>query len=74
MSSGNPPEDKVAYFKEKMEAAVDATKQKSKAAREKRKEERAVKQQDMGRAFKRAQRYLGLRPRTTLDGIYMSLI
>jgi len=69
MSADPPPSaDKVQTFQEYMEAAADATRQKNKALKVKKKEDRFVKQQDMGRAFKRAQRYLGLHPRTTTSG------
>jgi hypothetical protein len=69
-----PPPDKILSFREFIEAAADATRQKSKAIRQKKKEERVVKQQDMGRSFKRTQRYLGLRPRTTSDGTWPPLV
>lgn len=63
-----PSETQRAYFKKKMADAADATKQKSKFAKDKRQEERLAKQKNMSRAFRRAQRYLGLSPTTTSEG------
>lgn len=70
----DPPEKTLEAFKEKIEVAINATRQKnSKASKEAKREQRAVRQQDMGRAFRRAQRYLGLRPKTAAEGIFMLL-
>ncbi|KAF1344164.1 hypothetical protein BDV97DRAFT_403110 [Delphinella strobiligena] len=64
----DPPEKTLEAFKDKIEAAINATRQKnSKAAKEAKQEQRLVRQQDMSRAFKRAQRYLGLRSNTTAE-------
>lgn len=63
-----PDECSLRAFKVSMEAALDATKNKSKAAKDKKREDRVVRQKDMSRQFKRAQRYLGLRPRSSSDG------
>ncbi|GAB7355855.1 hypothetical protein MBLNU459_g6515t2 [Dothideomycetes sp. NU459] len=59
-----PDERSLTTFKRYMEAAFDATKNKSKAIKERKREEKVVRQQDMGRQLKRAQRYLGLRARS----------
>lgn len=65
-----PPDQRsLKAFKANMEAALEATKNKNKAAKDRKREEKVVKQQDMGRQFKRAQRYLGLRPRSSSDGV-----
>ncbi|OAX84461.1 hypothetical protein ACJ72_01161 [Emergomyces africanus] len=52
-----------AAFKAKIEAAVDATRKKNKAARIKKQGDRIQKLQDWCRAMKRTQCYLGMRPR-----------
>ncbi|MCJ1256446.1 hypothetical protein MMC24_004267 [Lignoscripta atroalba] len=49
-------------FKAKMEAAVQATKNKSKASKEKKKVERVYQKGRLCSQLKRTQRYLGLRP------------
>ncbi|KAF2016674.1 hypothetical protein BU24DRAFT_423048 [Aaosphaeria arxii CBS 175.79] len=54
-------------FKKTMEDMWDAQKNKNKAAREKKNEQRAAKQHDLVQRFKRAQRYLGLRPSDSTD-------
>lgn len=48
-------------FRRMIEDAVALSKTKSKALRTKRQEERMIKQQNIGKQLKRAQRYLGLR-------------
>lgn len=50
-------------FKKKMEQAVQATKQKSKTQRDKKKRERVTLKQSWCEQMKRAQCYLGIRPR-----------
>ncbi|KAL2000863.1 hypothetical protein VTN02DRAFT_2551 [Thermoascus thermophilus] len=52
-----------AAFRKKIETGLDATKNKSKAARAKKRQDQIQKQKDWSRALKRTQRYLGLRPR-----------
>ncbi|KAL8772954.1 MAG: hypothetical protein Q9209_001974 [Squamulea sp. 1 TL-2023] len=52
-----------AAFKKKMEAAIEATKQKSKHQRDKKKKERIGTKQAWCEQLKRAQCYLGVRPR-----------
>ena len=54
-----------AAFKQKMEAALEATKSKSKASKAKKQGERIQQKQKWCRELKRAQRYLGLRPKRT---------
>ena len=49
-------------FKKKIEASIDVGKHKSKAAKEKRKNERVVQKKGWFAQLKRAQRYLGIRP------------
>ncbi|OJD13377.1 hypothetical protein AJ78_06166 [Emergomyces pasteurianus Ep9510] len=56
-----------ATFKAKMAAAVDATRKRNKAARKKKQGDRIQKLQDWCRALKRAQCYLGMRPRRPRD-------
>ncbi len=59
-----PPDDRsLAAFKRTIEAAIEATKAKSKHAKAKKKEDRVQRQQVMTRQLKRTERYLGLRPR-----------
>ncbi|KAL8995335.1 MAG: hypothetical protein Q9169_004910 [Polycauliona sp. 2 TL-2023] len=53
-----------AAFKKKMEAAIEATKQKSKGQRDRKKKERVGMKQGWCEQLKRAQCYLGVRPRT----------
>ncbi|KAL8863540.1 MAG: hypothetical protein Q9178_000221 [Gyalolechia marmorata] len=52
-----------AAFKKKMEAAIEATKQKSKHQRDRKKKERIGTKQAWCEQLKRAQCYLGVRPR-----------
>ncbi|KAI9839010.1 MAG: hypothetical protein M1837_002297 [Sclerophora amabilis] len=58
-----PSDRSLAAFRKKMERAIDATKNKSKASKAKKREERLQKQQGWRRQIKRVQRYLGLRQR-----------
>jgi hypothetical protein len=60
----------LADFKKAWEDMLDATKAKSKATKEKRKVDRLMKQKVFADQFKRAQRYLGLRP--TAHGAYIA--
>ncbi|CAL8576314.1 hypothetical protein XPA_002202 [Xanthoria parietina] len=53
-----------AAFKKKMEAAIEATKQKSKNQRDRKKKERIGTKQAWCEQLKRAQCYLGVRPRS----------
>jgi len=54
-----------AAFKKKIEASIEAGKIKSKAAKEKKRNERVVQKKRWCAQLKRAQRYLGVRPRRT---------
>ncbi|KAI4246476.1 MAG: hypothetical protein L6R42_009874, partial [Xanthoria sp. 1 TBL-2021] len=56
-----------AAFKKKMEAAIEATKQRSKHQRDRKKKERIGTKQAWCEQLKRAQCYLGVRPRTVPD-------
>ncbi|OJD26297.1 hypothetical protein ACJ73_02326 [Blastomyces percursus] len=56
-----------ASFKAKMAAAVDANRRKNKTARKKKEGDRVRKLQGWCRAMKRAQCYLGMRPRRPRD-------
>ncbi|KAL8714133.1 MAG: hypothetical protein Q9220_001861 [cf. Caloplaca sp. 1 TL-2023] len=56
-----------AAFKKKMEAAVEATRQKSKHQRDKKKKERIGIRQGWCEQLKRTQCYLGIRPRAEPD-------
>ena len=57
-----------AAFKKKMETVTEANKRKSKTLKKKRTQDRVAQQQEWCRGLKRAQRYLGLRPRVTGSG------
>ncbi|KAI9872634.1 MAG: hypothetical protein M1830_001392, partial [Pleopsidium flavum] len=64
-STETPTDRSFAAFKQKMEAALEASKNKSKASRIKKQAERVHQKQGWCRELKRTQRYLGLRPRRT---------
>lgn len=55
-----------AAFKKKIEASIEAGKNKSKAAKEKKRNERVVQKKGWCAQLKRTQRYLGVRPRRTV--------
>lgn len=59
-----PPLDDFSLeaFKQLMEESFEAQKAKNKAAKAKKQQERLLKQKTLSDQFKRAQRYLGLRP------------
>lgn len=58
------PEDRsFEAFKAKMEAAIQATKNKSKSQKETKKKQRVVQKQGWNEQLKRVQCYLGIRPR-----------
>ena len=59
----NIPDRTLEAFKAMIEDGFDAAKNKSKALREKKAALRVVQQGNMVKHLKRAQRYLGLRPR-----------
>ncbi|GAB7339866.1 hypothetical protein MBLNU457_6399t1 [Dothideomycetes sp. NU457] len=63
----DPSDRSLQAFKDKMDDASEASKNKKKNARDAKKKHRIMKQQDMLRQLKRAQRYLGLRPRNEDD-------
>lgn len=60
-----PPPDQrtLEAFKQMMDDVAELNKAKSKAIKAKKKEERVLKQKNMGQQLKRAQRYLGLHPK-----------
>lgn len=62
-----PPLDDLTLdaFKQLMEDSFEAQKAKNKASKAKKQQERLVKQKTLVDQFKRAQRYLGLRPTPT---------
>ncbi|OXV07023.1 hypothetical protein Egran_05211 [Elaphomyces granulatus] len=71
---GNPSADenlqnhpKFNLFRAKMQAGVEATKRRTKADKASRKLAQIRRQVDASRSLKRAQRYLGLRPRRPRD-------
>lgn len=64
-STEKPTDRSFAAFKQKMEAALEASKNKSKASKAKKQTERVQQKQKWCRELKRTQRYLGLRPRRT---------
>ena len=60
-------ERSFAAFKAKIEAAVEATRRKSKAAKGKRQRDQSLRLQDWCRSLKRLHCYLGIRPRLSRD-------
>ncbi|KAK5156461.1 hypothetical protein LTR04_005616 [Oleoguttula sp. CCFEE 6159] len=60
-----PDDRSLASFKARVEATIELGKNKSKANRVKKNEERIAKQQDVAKMLKRGQRYLGLRARSS---------
>ncbi|KAL8673328.1 MAG: hypothetical protein Q9168_002252 [Polycauliona sp. 1 TL-2023] len=62
-----PDDRSFAAFKKKMEAAIEATRQKSKGQRDRKKKERIGTKQGWCEQLKRAQCYFGVRPRTVPD-------
>lgn len=64
-----PPldENTLDTFKQLMEESVQAQKAKNKAAKAKKQQERLLKQKTLSDQFKRAQRYLGLRPNAEVN-------
>ena len=68
-----PPNRSLEAFKAKMELAIDIAKNKSKGMKNRKKEDRALKQQDWTRHLLRAERYLGLRPKKQIDGMLEAL-
>ncbi|OCK75742.1 hypothetical protein K432DRAFT_408757 [Lepidopterella palustris CBS 459.81] len=72
-----PPDERtLEAFKQMMEDAMELNKAKNKAKCAKRKEQRILQQQNMGKQLKRAQRYLGLRPKREdlLDPLHNPLL
>ncbi|KAF2268931.1 hypothetical protein CC78DRAFT_575474 [Lojkania enalia] len=65
----HPPIDgrTLEDFKEMLEEMWELQKNKNKAAKAKKQQDRVTKQQNMNKLFKRAQRYLGLRPTATVS-------
>ncbi|KAL9094062.1 MAG: hypothetical protein Q9165_003732 [Trypethelium subeluteriae] len=57
-------ERSLEAFKHKIEAALKVNKARKNAAKAKKKDQRVKRQQDMVRMLKRAQRYLGIRPKS----------
>lgn len=62
-TSKEPDGRSLEAFRKTIEECIELNKQKSRQSKAKRKEERIAQQQFMGKQFKRAQRYLGLRPK-----------
>ena len=62
-ASKEPDNRSLEAFRKIVEECIELNKQKSKQSKAKRREERIAQQQFMGKQFKRAQRYLGLRPK-----------
>ncbi|UPX18159.1 uncharacterized protein EKO05_0008469 [Ascochyta rabiei] len=63
-----PPDERtLEAFKQLMEESFEAQKAKNKASKAKKQQERLIKQKTMADQFKRAQRYLGLRPSPAKD-------
>ena len=67
LASRDPSDRNLQAFKDMIDNAIEAAKNKRKNANNDKKRERIVKQQNMLRQLKRAQRYLGLRPRNEHD-------
>jgi len=63
-ASKEPDSRSLEAFRKTIEECIELNKQKSKQSKAKRREERIAHQQFMGKQFKRAQRYLGLRPKS----------
>ncbi|KAI9810326.1 MAG: hypothetical protein M1832_001360 [Thelocarpon impressellum] len=61
--AARPADRSLAAFRRKMELAIDAAKNKSRASKAKKKEDRVQRQQAWAHQIKRTQRYLGLRQR-----------
>ena len=59
-----PDRRSVEVFNHKVQSAIDVIRGKDKASKAKKREERIKKQQNVARSLKRAQRYLGLRPKS----------
>ena len=62
---GRPTERSFTAFKAKIERIISSTKKKKQATKQKRLYDRFLRHQDWVKQLKRAQRYLGLRPRAT---------
>jgi hypothetical protein len=58
-----PDDRSFRAFTEMVEKSIALNKQKSKGAKDVRREQRVEKQKDMGKQLKRAQRYLGVLPK-----------
>jgi len=71
-TSRDPSDRSLQAFKDTIDDIIEASKNKKKNARDGKKKERIMKQQDMLRQLKRAQRYLGLRPRNEDDSDLIS--
>ena len=65
MMQRRPTERSFAEYKAKMERIFAATKKNKQAVKKKKMDDRFLKQQDWAKQLKRAQRYLGLRPKAT---------
>lgn len=63
-AAGPPHSKTLEAFKQMMEETAELTKSKNKAARGRRKEDRIYRQRLIIKQMKRAQRYLGLRPKS----------
>ena len=62
------PDRSLQAFRQSMDEAMEVSKNRKRVANAAKKQERMLKQQDMNRQVKRAQRYLGLRPRNDANG------
>jgi hypothetical protein len=62
---GRPTERTFTAFKAKIERIISSTKRGKQATKQKKRDDRFLRQQDWVKQLKRAQRYLGLRPRAT---------
>lgn len=62
-ASQEPDSRSLEAFRKTIEECIELNKQKSKQSKAKRREERIAQQQFLGKQLKRAQRYVGLRPK-----------
>ncbi|KIW01138.1 uncharacterized protein PV09_07424 [Verruconis gallopava] len=72
-STRAPQDDEIAEFKEICRVTADLGKAKPKSSKSKRQEQQAMAQLNISKQLKRAQCYLGLRPRTRNSGSSVEL-
>ncbi|KAF2232955.1 hypothetical protein EV356DRAFT_487814 [Viridothelium virens] len=65
----SPDDRSLQAFKQKIQTMLEVNKTRKNAAQAKKKERRVKRQQDMVRMLKRAQRYLGIRPKSQRESL-----